>query len=208
MIAACEEFAADLVAYLDGEHEEGEAARIEAHLGTCLSCRRELEQLRRLRVLLGELHPIEPSAAFDAAMWRRLDPLPTRGRRRAPTLFWAAPALAAAAAVALVWYSSIAPVTVPGTVVPRTVAAVPRGHAAGGDALAQREAESEGGATHDVATADNLDEYPPDLVEHPEIFLRLPVVRRLQRLQHFEEVQRHNEDEPLGQLVPAPRSAG
>jgi anti-sigma factor RsiW len=210
MIAACEEFAADLVAYLDGEHAERETARIEAHLGTCLNCRRELEQLRRLRALLGELRAIEPSPAFHTAMWRRLDPLPTRASRRARTLFWAAPALAAAAAVALVWYSSIVRVGAPGAAAPapRAVAAAPRVHASGGDALAQRAVEPERGGSHDVVVAGDLAEYPPELVEHPELFLRLPVVRRLQKLQHFEEVRQHDEGEPLGQLVPGASSVG
>jgi hypothetical protein len=57
-----------------------------------------------------------------------------------------------------------------------------------------------------LANADHndLEQYPPELVEHPELFLRLPVVRRLEKLQHFEEVRRHGE----GELAPENNSAG
>lgn len=208
MIAACEEFAPELVAYLDGEHAEREAARIEAHVGTCLSCRRELEQLRHLRTRIGELHPIEPSAGFDERFWQRLETLPS-SRRRSRLLMWTAPALAAAAAVALVWYSSIARVAGPGAPSSPRAVAKARAVASGGDAVARRDAVPERGAARDdVATADDVGQYPPDLVEHPELYLHLPVVRRLQKLEHFEEVRQHDEGEPLGELAPIAPAVG
>ena len=46
------------------------------------------------------------------------------------------------------------------------------------------------------------------LVEHPELFLRLPVVRRLNRLEHFEEVRQYQNDQPLGQVAPGTAEVG
>jgi anti-sigma factor RsiW len=194
VIAPCDAFAEELVAYLDGEQPEAERARIEAHIGTCLSCRREIERLRRLHVLLGELRPIEPSAGFEEALWRHLDPPAPRATRQRRAIVWAAPALAAAAVLALVWYSSLAPMRTTGAPVPRAVAAAPRPATAPAEAVARREAEPES-APRDLA-ANDLDQYPPELVEHPELFLRLPVVRHLHKLEHFEEVRQHGGGEP------------
>jgi hypothetical protein len=39
----------------------------------------------------------------------------------------------------------------------------------------------------DVAPED----LPPELLEQPEFFLRLPVVRRLEKLEHFDQVRQH-----------------
>ena len=46
MIAACDDFAAELVAYLDGELGDADRARIETHLGTCLACRQRAGRAR------------------------------------------------------------------------------------------------------------------------------------------------------------------
>jgi anti-sigma factor RsiW len=202
--AACAVLAEELVAYLDGEQPEPNRGHIEAHVGTCLTCRRELERLRRARILLGALPAIEPSADFHDNMWRRLDaPLPHRRSRRRVVL-WGAPALAAAAALALVWYSSVARLATDARGVHGAVASAPRPPAGGGSTsgdsrVATHQAAPGTDTPHDVAVAGSeLEEYPPELIEHPELFLRYPVVRRLQKLQHFEEVRQHGEGEPLG----------
>ncbi len=219
MIAACDDFAADLVAYLDGELGDADRARIEAHLGTCLACRRELEQFRRLRALIDGVRPLDLSTDFADRMWQRLDPLPARApRRRTRAVLWAAPTLAAAAALALVWYSQVARLgNAPTAPAPHSVAAAPRPHDANEHAVASRSEKEqavasrekeEGGAPGNVARTDDVTEYPPDLVEHPELFLRLPVVRRLNRLEHFEEVRQYQNDQPLGQVAPGTAEVG
>lgn len=207
--AACDDYAEELVAYLDGEHLDAERMRVEAHVGTCLACRRELERLRRVRTLLGELRPVEPSAGFEAAMWRRLEetgPRRSVGRR---VLLWGAPALAAAAVVALASYSLLTRVG------ERGVSGSPAEVAVGTREEAPRVAREAPPADaqpvqRDVASADrgDLEQYPPELVEHPELFLRLPVVRRLDKLEHFEEVRQHGEGEPVGLLVPPTPAVG
>ena len=214
MIAACDDFAADLVAYLDGELGDAERARIETHLGTCLACRREVEQFRRLRALIDGVRPLELSSDFADRMWQRLDPLPARApRRRTRAVLWAAPTLAAAAALALVWYSQVARLgNAPTAPAPHSVAAAPRPHDANASRSEKEQAvaseKEEGGAPRDVATADDVTDYPPDLVEHPELFLRLPVVRRLNRLEHFEEVRQYQNDQPLGRVSPGTAEVG
>ncbi len=203
--APCVDFAPELVAYLDGEQPAADHAHIEAHLGTCLSCRRELERLRRVRTLLGALPVIAPSAAFHDRMWQRLDPMPAGAAGRRRIVAWGVPALAAAAALALIWYSSATRMAPAGPGTGGAVASA-RQPAAGGGAgsaesrlAAQHRASPDAGPKPDVAVAgSDLDAYPPELVEHPELFLRYPVVKRLQRLQHFEEVRQHGDGQPLG----------
>jgi len=53
-------FEAELLAYLDGEMDERERARVEAHLAKCSQCAAELERLRALRQ--------ELDATFDTAL--------------------------------------------------------------------------------------------------------------------------------------------
>jgi len=212
-VPACTGVAEELVAYLDGEQPDGERQRVETHLGTCLTCRRELERVRRVRTLLGSLRSIEPSADFQAAFRRRLDAAPPRLARRRRAMVWGAPLLAAAAAVALVVYSFATRLPPGRQPAPATVAAAHRpaasGAASGETRVAAQHHEEQGASGRpDVAVAnDDLDQYPPELIEHPELFLHYPVVRRLQRLQHFEEVRQHGDGEPLGSAPGRPLGA-
>jgi anti-sigma factor RsiW len=56
----------DLVAWLDGECDAAEAARVEAHVAACSSCRREAELLRGSGALLARLPGMTAPAGFDA----------------------------------------------------------------------------------------------------------------------------------------------
>ena len=192
----CEDLSEELVAYLDGEQPEDERARIEAHVGTCLACRREIDRLTKVRGWVQDLPRIEPAGDFEERMWRRLEadaPLVGRPRGWRPAQ-WGVPALAAAAVLAFVLYSSIeradqvatAPPSAERAVVAKAPAAPPDQPAA--RAVEERVADAE------LAPED----LPPELLEHPEFFLRYPVVRRMNKLEHFEEVRRHDESEPLG----------
>jgi hypothetical protein len=106
--------------------------------------------------------------------------------------------------LALVWYSATTRVATDGRVPGGTVAVAHRSAPAENAAsesrvAAQRHEAPEHDGKADVAVAgSDLDQYPPELIEHPELFLRYPVVKRLQRLQHFEEVRQHGDGEPLG----------
>lgn len=216
MTSECESMAAELVAYLDGEQPETDRARIDAHVATCLTCRREMDRIGKVNALLRSLPRIEPSADFDARMWQRLEAeTASRSTRRGfrPAM-WGIP-LAAAAALALVWYSSLSPLssgppTAPGHV--GTVANAPKtGTRSAHDvAVAQAKPEEPAAAAPiEQANADLAPEdLPPELIEHPELFLRLPVVRRLDKLEHFEEVRTPDADEPIGRGETNARALG
>ncbi len=96
----CEDLTEELVAYLDGEQPEDERVRIEAHVSTCLACRREIDRLTKVRGWVQDLPRIEPADDFEERMWRRLEAdAPLDGRRRGwRPAQWGVPALAAAAA--------------------------------------------------------------------------------------------------------------
>ena len=56
----------DLVAWLDGECDAADAARVEAHVASCAACRREAELLRGSAALLGRLPALAAPAGFEA----------------------------------------------------------------------------------------------------------------------------------------------
>jgi hypothetical protein len=217
MTSECEVMAAELVAYLDGEQPEADRARIEGHVATCLTCRREMDRIGKVNALLRSLPRIEPSADFDARMWQRLEAETARRSRRRgfrPAM-WGIP-LAAAAALALVWYSSLSQPT-PGSLARPghvgTVANAPKDVARSVhevEAVARAKPEEPADAAPiEQANADLAPEdLPPELIEHPELFLRLPVVRRLDKLEHFEEVRTPDAAEPIGQGEPSARALG
>ena len=139
-------------------------------------------------------------------MWQRLEREAAHAPRGAFRPAWWGVPLAAAAVLALVWYSSLsgtsptAPLGPPpgGDVASAPEAAVPPNGAARAVARAKSAAEA---APVRQANADLAPEdLPPEVVEHPELFLRLPVVRRLEKLEHFEEVRMREQSEPLGRV--------
>lgn len=63
---ACEEYREQLMAYLDGELDEAEAARFRAHVAECETCREELDKLQRLKEVTRGMKFIRPrDAAWD-----------------------------------------------------------------------------------------------------------------------------------------------
>jgi len=191
----CGAIAEELVAYLDGEQPASERARIEAHLGTCLTCRRESERLRTVGNWLRALPRVEPGPGLEEGMRRLLEAEPRQDlpRRRHRPLLWSVPALAAAAGVALALSSLLT--GGPSGVSPRRQP-VPANRGGGADVGPLAGATASRGEVKvagDMQPA--LEDVPPEVIEHPELFLRLPVVRRLDKLEHFEEVRRQNEPE-------------
>ena len=59
-----------LSAYVDGELEPDDVARIEAHLAGDEQTRREVEKLRRLKVVTGAMRLKEPPAEEWEVFWR------------------------------------------------------------------------------------------------------------------------------------------
>lgn len=213
----CEAMVEDLVAFLDGELTEPERSRVEAHTSTCLTCRREMDRISTVNGMLRSLPRVTPSDDFDRRMWERLEREASRpgAPRSFRAVYWGVP-LAAAAALALVWYSSVQQTgTAPGggeATSPRVATApqAPAPEAARPDvAVAARPDEAADQEPIAQANADLAPEdFPPEVIEHPELFLRFPVVRRLEKLEHFEEVRTHEEGEPLGLAEPKSGALG
>ena len=184
----------ELVAYLDGEQPASERARIEDHLGVCLTCRRELNNLRTVGDWLRALPRVEPGPELEAGMRRLLESEPRADlpRRRQRVVLWAVPSLAAAAGVAVALYSLLAGGSSSGPPARGPLPSSQGGIAAVGP-LAGATASRGGDVQVAGGTQPLLEDVPPEVIEHPELFLRFPVVRRLDKLEHFEEVRHESE---------------
>lgn len=62
----CEEIQARLSDFVDGEIQEADRLAVEEHVGTCLTCRRELLQIREL---LARVEELEPEIAPERDLW-------------------------------------------------------------------------------------------------------------------------------------------
>jgi anti-sigma factor RsiW len=81
-------------AYLDGEGDESERQRVEAHLAGCAMCAGMLENLRQLRRRLSAWSALERAPAQERAFWLQLaQKLPLRAAA-APRSLWVPAALA------------------------------------------------------------------------------------------------------------------
>lgn len=213
----CEAIGEELVAFLDDELDDATRRPIASHVATCLVCRREVDRLTVVRRWIGDLPTVEPSPAFTEGLWDKIAAEATRSVpvpnvRVLRPWRWAVPALAAAAVVALA-FSSLLRTTEhstkdPATEPPQRVAApapanrkpdapVVMAHpAAPKDGPANEDASPQVAAANAVRPEDlRPEDLPPGLLEHPELFLRLPVVRRLETLEHIDAVHNsHDED--------------
>ncbi len=208
---ACAAVSEHLVAYVDDELAGESREVVVTHIATCLSCRREIQSIEQVGALLTALPRIEPSVDLAERLQDRMAATSvidtgsarTTGRRLPGTPGWAV-AFAAAAAVALALSSvlnhgTVSPsrtesveVAAPSAVSAPMAVSPPRAIAA-----AQRAARV---AVADARGADELmpEDLPPDLLERPELYLRLPVVHRLQTLEHFEAVRADGDQDRIG----------
>jgi hypothetical protein len=201
MSALCESIAPELVAYLDGALAEDERRPIASHVSSCLVCRRELERLTTIQRWVAELPRIEPSRDFTATFWERMEAEPLaveQSERSGRPWRWAVPMLAAAAGLALAVRALVPTGSAPA---PGTRGSPPPAAVAKADRPAAAPKVAAAPALKDepaqVANVDELrpEDLPPELVEHPELFLRLPVVRRLETLEHIDAVKREQQSE-------------
>ena len=101
----CDEFAARLADYLDGELSDGARAAMTAHASSCAACGPLLAEIESLRVDAATLPLLEPSRDLWAGIAERIDarvlPLdaPRAARVAAVRRTWRHPAVAAAALV-------------------------------------------------------------------------------------------------------------
>ena len=211
----CEAIGEELVAFLDDELDDDTRRPIAGHVATCLVCRREVERLTVVRRWMSELPAVEPSPTFAAGLWDKIA-AETTPSSPAPNVRvlrpwrWAAPALAAAAIVALAFSSLLRttdrPTSPPAATAPDRVAApAPAVRKPDAPVVVARPAAPQDEPAKDeaprVAAADAVrpedlrpEDLPPELLEQPELFLRLPVVRRLETLEHIDAVQNSHDD--------------
>jgi len=99
---------AQVIPYLDGRLAASERVAVESHLESCLECRTQVAELRRLLEVLEEWPAAEPSASFAAELQRRLDaaaqPASWWGRLQVRPIYAGALAVVlAAAALITLW---------------------------------------------------------------------------------------------------------
>lgn len=104
----CLELRERISAWIDGEASGEEAARVEAHLASCASCRVSADRMRLLSPALDRVRTAPP-ATLRRDLFARLEAdglLAPRRKRFGVPLRWAAVPLAAAAGLALFVLSS------------------------------------------------------------------------------------------------------
>jgi anti-sigma factor RsiW len=207
MSLPCDQISTELVAYLDYQLVAADRRPVADHVATCRSCQQEIERLTKVQGWVARLTPIAPSPSFDGDFWRRVaaEPTPIASRRGGGRrLGWALPTLAAAAVLALALRSLLAtPPSPEAPAAPSTrVAAAPPAPPAkpAAPALAAKPGvvpeKPAAEPAAELAAVDSLrpEDLPPELLAQPELFLRLPVVRRLETLEYLGSV----DDRPSG----------
>ena len=180
---------------LAGELPAGRVRRLSRHVERCEGCRRERTAYTALDRLLGAL-PLEasPSARLEQDTLRRVrleaagDDAPEGGP-------WAwlkvgAPALAGAA-VLLLAVRAVSPPAAPSAPTSR---ATPR--ATSGTSHVTPPAPAGAQTASRRRSPDNVPSEPPaELAARPDLFVNLPVLRNMEKLQHFEAIQTTTLDE-------------
>jgi len=204
-----------MTAAVDGELTPRRHRALDRHLGACAVCRRELADTERMLAAVEAL-PREAvvSAAVEQATLRRVRGLAAEEAERAAARRWwggwpvpafgAASAAVVALALGLLWrgadspeLTSVAPTPRPGAqVVAR--APVPPVPAA---QPAVRPAERK----PSVALPPDP---PPALAAAPDLFMDLPILRNMEKLEHFEAIQTTTLDDEPGAPGADERSNG
>ena len=177
-----------MTAAVDEELSPRRQQALDRHLARCAACGREMATTERLMTALAGL-PMEAavSARLEQATMRRVraevDPADERAstweRLRGRWLTWSLPALATAAvaviAVVGAWRSPSGVAPVPHTEPTHAVRQAMPARPEKAPALAT--------AAGETATP------PPDLAEVPDLFVDLPILRNMEKLQHFESIR-------------------
>lgn len=200
----CRVIQRELVAYLDGELSPRKAKRVARHLKSCTGCVVERDALDWVRGMVGDLAwPSLEESAQRLALARIKQSIGERSSRGALRR-WRLPVLAASvgAAMIVIWQiqTRVAPEPVevaserPSSEQLVAQTRIARGKAEG---AASRDLEREKGrAERDVrvklakrSRSDSSLLHPPrPLYENPELFLDLPLVLDLEKLEDFEAV--------------------
>lgn len=171
---------------LAGELSPGRAGRLAQHVEGCEGCRREQTAYAALDRMLGTLTldgPLPPRLEQDTLRRVRLAAADDDGPERLGVWRWlrvGAPALAGAA-VLLLAVRAVQPPVEQASSTPPAVHGASK-HAAPAPAPAQR-------ATRRHATRSVPSQPPPELAARPDLFVNLPVLRNMEKLQHYEAIQ-------------------
>jgi anti-sigma factor RsiW len=190
-----------MAAAIDGELSPRRRRVLDQHVAGCATCAREMAATERLLTALAAL-PLEaavPARVEYATMRRVRGEVTTGGERRnlwatlrTRWFGWAVPAFAAAAVLMIAVMSTLrSSPPAPGGAVhsakkatPHVVASVPH----------------EGGQGSGPG--------PGDLAEAPDLFVDLPILRNLEKLQHFETIRTTTLDDDVGAPGQEPQSNG
>ena len=192
-----------MAAAVDGELSPRRRRLLDQHLAGCATCARGMAATERLLTALSAL-PLEaavPARLEQATMRRVRGEASSDGERRnvwatlrARWFAWAVPAFAAAAVLAIALTSTL-----------KSSPPAP------GAAVHDEAAHSAKKATpHIVASAPREAEPGPghDLAQAPDLFVDLPILRNLEKLQHFETIRTTTLDDDVGVPGQEPQSNG
>ncbi|TMA55416.1 MAG: zf-HC2 domain-containing protein [Deltaproteobacteria bacterium] len=182
-----------MVATVDGELAPRRRRMLEGHVASCPECRRDLAGTGAvLERVAGLGMECEVPSRLEQATLRRIRLLAAAEEERSAARGWwtvfRAPALAlATAAVAI---AAVVLTRGAGDRLPVASRVVGQRRVAA-EALARERsrmvASREGGA---VRVAKNIPaEPPPELAAAPELFMELPILRNLEKLEHFEAIR-------------------
>ena len=171
---------------LAGELSAGRAGRLAQHVEGCEGCRREQAAYAALDRMLGTLpldEPLPPRLEQDTLRRVRLAAADDDAPERLGVWRWlrvGAPALAGAA-VLLLAVRAVQPPAEPASAKPLAAHGASK-RAAPAPGTAQP-------ATRRRATGNVPSQPPPELAARPDLFVNLPVLRNMEKLQHYEAIQ-------------------
>ena len=189
-----------LTAAVDGELSPGRRAALDRHLAGCLVCRAERAATQTVLDALDAL-PMAPAvpAALEQATLRRVRVLAAEEAERRGTSGWRAwlPLPAIALAVTAVLVLAIAITRTADDRLPASGASAPTRVA--------RAHQAPSRASHEAVAVAPPTEPPPALAAAPELFVDLPMLRKLDRVKHFEAIQTTtlDDDTPDGEEPPS-----
>ena len=173
----CERAQESLAARIDGELSPWRTRRLDRHLARCATCSAEVESTTNLFAALDDMVRVAPVPDhLERDTLRAVQALATESSSRRGVRRWfevAVPMLSAAAVLML----TIRLTTSDGGSAPRVHSAL--GAAAG-------RPPRRGGSRH---TPPPVDAPPAALAAAPELFIELPILRRLEKLQHFDAIR-------------------
>jgi len=181
-----------IVTAVDGEITPERRRDLDEHVAACTDC---LSELRATESLLGALESLPQEAEVpplvEAATLRRMriEAADERERKERRRGWFPAPVLAAAGVAVVALAINLRPESREATPQPVTSApAVARQVARAPEPQAAPAAPKQAVA---LAAADDVTpptEPPPDLAAAPDLFMNLPIIRNMEKLEHFEAI--------------------